>query len=150
MIVKDPYSLINLKSKVFTNGCFDIVHAGHIDFFKIAKTYGTNLIVAVNSDESIKRIKGESRPIVCLKHRLMLLDSIKYIDYLVSFEEDTPIEIIKIIKPDVLLKGADWKDKGGIVGMDFVSSYGGEVKYLDLIEGLSTSSIIKRIKDGNL
>jgi rfaE bifunctional protein nucleotidyltransferase chain/domain len=147
MISYNPIELKNLESTVFTNGCFDIVHAGHIAFFKKAKEFGKYLIVGVNSDDSIKKLKGNNRPIIKLEHRLILLDSIKYIDYLTVFEETSPLELIKLVKPNVLLKGSDWKNKGGIIGKDFVESYGGIVEYLDLIEGISSSIIIDRVKN---
>lgn len=133
---------------VFTNGCFDLIHAGHIDFFEKAKNLGTVLIVGVNSDISIRNIKGSKRPIITLEHRLKVLSSIKFIDKLFVFEEDTPLNLIKKIKPDVLVKGRDWETKGGIVGEDFVKSYGGTVEYIDLLPDLSTSIIIERILDG--
>lgn len=137
-----------LKKKVFTNGCFDIIHAGHIDFFEKAKSMGTELIVAVNSDASVRGIKGLKRPIINLEHRLKVLSSIKYIDMLLVFEEDTPLNLIKQVRPDILVKGRDWETKGGIVGEDFVKSYGGCVTYIDLLPDLSTSIIIERILDG--
>lgn len=144
------YEKLNLKNKtiVFTNGCYDILHAGHIDFFEKAKNYGDILLVAVNSDRSIKQIKGESRPIINQINRIKMLSAIKYIDYIMIFDEPTPLELIKIIKPHVLLKGADWKNKGGIIGQDFVTSIGGRVEYIDLYQGLSTSIIIDRIISG--
>lgn len=138
----------NTEKIVFTNGCFDIIHAGHIDFFEKAKKLGTVLIVGVNSDASVSSIKGVKRPIVKLEHRLKVLSSIRYIDELVVFEEDTPLNLIKKLRPDVLVKGRDWETKGGIVGADFVKSYGGTVKYIDLVPDLSTSIIIQRILDG--
>ena len=132
------------KTIVFTNGCFDIVHAGHIDYMDKAKKLGDVLIVGVNSDDSVKRIKGNARPIVGLDNRLRLLKGFSVIDYLCVFEEDTPLELIKKVKPDILVKGEDWKDKG-VVGEDFVKTYGGKVELIKLLPGISTSIIIDKI-----
>jgi len=132
------------KTIVFTNGCFDIVHAGHVDYMEKAKELGDILVVGVNSDASVKRIKGNSRPVVDLDNRLRLLQGLKAIDYLCVFEEDTPLELIKKVKPDILVKGEDWKDKG-VVGEDFVKTYGGKVKLIKLLPNISTSIIIDKI-----
>jgi len=129
---------------VFTNGCFDILHAGHADYLKKAKSLGDILIVGINSDESIRRIKGEKRPIIPQELRAYLLDSLKPVDYVIIFEEDTPFELIKAIKPDVLVKGADW-DLDKIVGADFVLSYGGKVERIEFSFEISTSKIIEKI-----
>ena len=129
---------------VFTNGCFDILHAGHADYLKKAKSLGDILIVGINSDESIRRIKGEKRPIIPQELRAFLLDSLKPVDYVIIFEEDTPFELIKAIKPDVLVKGADW-DLDKIVGADFVLSYGGKVERIEFSFEISTSKIIEKI-----
>ncbi|MBN1114365.1 MAG: D-glycero-beta-D-manno-heptose 1-phosphate adenylyltransferase [Oligoflexia bacterium] len=134
------------KKIVFTNGCFDILHAGHADYLEKAKKLGDVLIVGVNSDKSIKRIKGDKRPVVTQENRIRLLSSIAFIDYITVFEEDTPLELIKKIRPHVLVKGSDWKDKG-VVGGDFVKSTGGRVELIELLPGISTSSIIERILD---
>ena len=132
------------KCLIFTNGCFDIVHAGHIDYMEKAKALGDVLIVGVNSDESIRRIKGNNRPIVGVDYRLRLLQGISSIDYVCVFNEDTPLELIKKVKPDIIVKGEDWKDKG-VVGEDFVRSYGGKVELIALLPGISTSIIIDKI-----
>ncbi len=132
------------KTIVFTNGCFDIVHAGHVDYMEKAKILGDVLVVGVNSDNSVKRIKGEKRPIVDIKNRLRLLQGLSVIDYLCVFEEDTPLELIKNVSPNVLVKGEDWKDKG-VVGEDFVKTYGGKVELIKLLPGISTSIIIDKI-----
>ena len=129
---------------VFTNGCFDILHAGHADYLKKAKSLGDILIVGINSDESIRRIKGEKRPIIPQELRAYLLDSLKPVDYVIIFEEDTPFELIKAIKPDVLVKGADW-DLDKIVGADFVLSYGGKVERIEFSFDISTTKIIEKI-----
>jgi len=134
----------NGRVVVFTNGCFDILHYGHAQYLQSAKNKGDILVVAVNSDSSIKKIKGKNRPIVDQKNRLGLLSALSCIDYLTLFNEETPLEVIRRIKPDILVKGADWK-KSNIVGSDFVRSYGGKVLTVKLVKGLSTTNLIKRI-----
>lgn len=132
------------KKIVFTNGCFDIVHAGHISSFRQAKSFGDVLFLGLNSDASIRRIKGEKRPIVSQENRAALLAAISYIDYIVIFEEDTPETLIQEICPDVLVKGADWSGKE-VAGGQFVREHGGEVKFIDLEQGLSTTAVIEKI-----
>lgn len=132
------------KKIVFTNGCFDLVHAGHVALLRQAHSFGDVLILGVNSDASIKRIKGEKRPIVDQDNRLKLLEAIDAIDYIVLFEEDTPQQLIETVIPDVLVKGEDWKDKK-VIGSDIVCAHGGCVKLVKLREGLSTTQIIKKI-----
>lgn len=136
------------KKIVFTNGCFDIVHAGHISSFMQAREFGDILVVGVNSDASIRRIKGEKRPIVAQENRLALLEALSCIDYLVLFDDDTPEELIRAIKPDVLVKGKDWEGKA-VAGCDFVKSYGGKVCFIELEQGLSTTNIINKILEVN-
>lgn len=132
------------KSIVFTNGCFDILHYGHAKYLQDAKGKGDILVVAVNSDSSIRKIKGKKRPIVDEDNRLKLLSALESIDYLTLFSETTPLTVIQEIKPDILIKGADW-DKKNIVGTDFVEAYGGKVLTIKLVKGLSTTDIIKKI-----
>ena len=132
------------KKIVFTNGCFDIIHAGHVDYLKKAKTLGDILVVGLNSDESIKRIKGENRPIIPQEMRAEVLSSLKPVDYVVVFEEDTPERLIKAIKPDILVKGGDW-EINKIVGKDFVESYGGKVLTIPFTYDISTTKIINTI-----
>ena len=132
------------KKIVFTNGCFDLLHYGHVKYLQDAKRAGDILIVAVNSDSSVKKIKGSRRPIVNLNFRLGALASLESVDYVTSFSEETPLNLIKSIKPDVLVKGADWNRKI-IVGAEVVRNYGGEVTTIKLVKGLSTSNLIKRI-----
>ena len=134
------------KKIVFTNGCFDILHAGHADYLNKAKSLGDILVVGINSDASVRRIKGEKRPILPQQMRAYLLDNLKPVDYVVVFEEDTPLELIKAIKPDVLVKGADW-DLERIVGADFVLSYGGRVERIPFSFDISTSKVIERVLD---
>jgi len=132
------------KKIVFTNGCFDILHAGHADYLNKAKSLGDILVVGINSDASVRRIKGEKRPVLPQQMRAYLLDNLKPVDYVVIFEEDTPLELIKAIKPDVLVKGADW-DLERIVGADFVLSYGGRVESIPFSFDISTSKVIERV-----
>lgn len=134
------------KKVVFTNGCFDILHAGHVDYITKAKEKGDVLIVAVNSDSSTKRLKGDARPIVPQNERAFIISSLKPVDYVFIFEEDTPYEVIKKIVPDVLVKGADWApDK--IVGKDIVEANGGKVETIEFVNDQSTTNIIKTVLD---
>ena len=128
---------------VFTNGCFDILHPGHIAYIKQAKALGDRLIVAVNSDESVKRLKGSKRPINSLEHRMAVLEAIGAIDWVTWFEEDTPKNIIKMLSPDVLVKGGDYSIDT-IVGAEHVLAHGGEVKVLTFVDGYSTTKIIEK------
>jgi len=134
------------KRIAFTNGCFDIVHAGHVTYLEEASRLADVLIVGLNSDESVKRLKGETRPIIPQQERAKLLCALESVDYVVIFNEDTPERLIRAIKPHLLVKGADWKGKT-VAGCDFVRSYGGECLFVELVEGLSTSAIIERIID---
>lgn len=132
------------KKVVFTNGCFDILHAGHVDYLFKSKEKGDVLIVAVNSDASTKRLKGDKRPIVPQDERAFIIASLKPVDYTILFEEDTPYEVIKKIVPDVLVKGADWPiDK--IVGKDIVEANGGHVITIKFVNNTSTTNIIKTV-----
>ncbi len=146
-------SLVNIAKKngkkvVFTNGCFDLLHAGHVDYLRKAKELGDILIVGLNSDESIRRIKGSSRPIVQFDERAFVIANLKSVDYVTKFEEDTPYELIKTIVPDYLVKGADWSDEN-IVGRDVVINAGGEIKRIEFVVEQSTSNIIKTILEKN-
>ena len=145
--IKQELSKLREKSKkiVFTNGCFDIIHAGHISYLNEAKALGDILIVGLNSDKSVRGLKGADRPVVNERDRAYILANLKPVDYVVIFDEDTPYELIKEIKPDVLVKGADYKGKS-IAGSDIVESSGGETVLINFIEGKSTSEIIKKIK----
>ena len=135
----------NGKKIVFTNGCFDILHAGHVHYLEQAKELGDELVVGLNSDSSVKTLKGPSRPINNLQQRAKVLSSLKCVDRIVSFTDETPIELIKEIKPDVLVKGGDYKVKD-VVGHKEIRSWGGEVKIIPLVPGLSTTNIIKKLK----
>ena len=131
---------------VFTNGCFDIMHAGHAQYLEEARSMGDVLIVAMNSDASVRRLKGPKRPVIGQQDRALMLAALESVDYVVIFEEDTPYEVIKILEPDLLVKGGDWTPDQ-IVGADIVLARGGEVKSLPFRPGLSTSSIIERIRE---
>lgn len=131
---------------VFTNGCFDIVHVGHIHLLKQAKRMGTKLIVGLNSDLSISRLKGPSRPLNNQADRLLVLNSIRYVDQVIIFDEDNPLDLIRKINPNVLVKGSDYS-KDNIIGAEFVISNGGSVRTVDLIDNKSSSKIIKRLDD---
>ncbi len=134
----------NGKKVVFTNGVFDIVHIGHVDYLSRAKELGDILVVAVNSDASVRRIKGPKRPIVGEKDRAFVVSNLKSVDYVCIFGEDTPYETIKLIQPDVLVKGADWKVED-VVGRDIVEARGGKVVTMKYLDGKSTTNIIKKI-----
>lgn len=135
------------KKVVWTNGCFDLLHLGHIDYLSKAKDLGDILIVGVNTDKSVKRIKKEGRPITDEKSRAMLVAALGIVDFVVPFDEDTPYEMIKIIQPDILVKGSDYKVED-IVGYDVVKAKGGEVVTIDFLSGYSTSVIEEKIKKG--
>lgn len=137
---------LKTQKVVFTNGCFDLLHAGHIYSLTQAKALGDVLVVGVNSDESVKRLKGEARPVIPIEERIQMLAALTCVDYIITFDEDTPLEIIKDLLPNVLVKGADYKNKI-VVGADIVTSNGGEVKYIELYKGFSTSDIVKKIKE---
>ena len=132
---------------VFTNGCFDIIHLGHVRYLKKAKELGTLLIVAINSDESVRKIKGKGRPINNQMARAEVLDSLKPVDMVTIFPEETPLETIKMVRPHFLVKGGDWRPETTI-GREFVEGYGGKVVIIPYEEGYSTTSIIERIKKG--
>ena len=141
-------SLSRLRSKgkkiVFTNGCFDILHAGHVEYLSKAKRLGDVLVVGLNSDSSVKKIKGEGRPINKESDRAKVLSSLYFVDYITAFNETTPENLIKKARPDILVKGGDWKIED-IAGSSFVRSYGGRVKRIPFVKGRSTTSIIERI-----
>lgn len=129
---------------IFTNGCFDILHAGHVEYLQKAKAKGDILVVAVNSDASVKRIKGNQRPIVRQGDRCKILAGLENVDYVTIFNQDTPLETIQALKPDALIKGADWKINK-IIGADFLNGYGGKVETVKLTAGRSTTKIINEI-----
>lgn len=129
---------------VFTNGCFDILHRGHVEYLAQAADLGDKLIIGLNTDASVKRLKGESRPVNDEKSRALLLSALQFVDVVVFFDEDTPYELIKQLQPDILVKGNDYKPEE-IVGYDIVTAKGGKVLTIDLVEGFSTTNIIKRL-----
>ncbi|MCZ6502699.1 MAG: bifunctional D-glycero-beta-D-manno-heptose-7-phosphate kinase/D-glycero-beta-D-manno-heptose 1-phosphate adenylyltransferase HldE [Gammaproteobacteria bacterium] len=131
---------------VFTNGCFDILHAGHVDFLVEAKAQGDLLIVAVNGDNSVHRLKGEGRPINPIERRMTMLAGLEVVDWVVAFEEDTPRKLLELLKPDVLVKGGDYSVEQ-VVGAEIVKAYAGEVKVLKLIEDCSTSALVQKIRE---
>ena len=133
---------------VFTNGCFDLLHLGHIEYLAKAASLGDFLVIGLNADASVKRLKGSSRPINDEKSRAFVLASLGFVSLIVLFSEDTPYELIKILQPDVLIKGADYQPEQ-IVGYDIVKARGGEVLTIEFIPGYSTSAIEKRILDAH-
>ena len=148
-------SLSNLKRKikrlkqggariVFTNGCFDILHYGHVKYLQDARSKGDYLVVAVNSDASIKKIKAKNRPVIGQTDRLKTVAALSSVDFVVLFNAVNPLRLIKALKPDILIKGADWS-KQRIIGADFVESYGGKVLTVNLVKGRSTSALIEKI-----
>ena len=128
----------------FTNGCFDILHSGHADYLQRAKNLTDILIVAVNSDSSVRRIKGKTRPIIKLQNRMKLVAALESVDFVTHFSEDTPYEIIASLKPDMLIKGGDWP-KSKIVGRDIVESHGGKVITVPFKKGNSSTKIIEKV-----
>jgi D-beta-D-heptose 7-phosphate kinase/D-beta-D-heptose 1-phosphate adenosyltransferase len=129
---------------VFTNGCFDIIHSGHLDLLKEARSYGDKLIVGLNSDKSISKLKGPERPIIGQSERKKILSALKFVDEVIIFNEEDPLKLIKKLKPSILVKGADYT-KEQVVGGEFVESYGGEIKLVKLTKGMSSSKIINKL-----
>jgi len=133
------------KKIVFTNGCFDILHLGHIDYLSKAKDEGNILIIGLNTDNSVSRIKGKNRPITDENSRAKILASLQFVDAVTFFDEETPYELISFVQPDVLVKGSDYKPEE-IVGYDIVKAKNGKVVTIDFLEGYSTTAIEKKIK----
>ena len=136
------------KKIVFTNGCFDILHLGHIDYLSKAKDFGDVLVIGLNTDNSVSRIKDEHRPVTDENARAMILASLHFVDAIVLFDEDTPYNLIKQVQPDILVKGSDYKI-GDIVGADIVKAKGGEIITIEFLDGYSTTSIINKLKEGD-
>ena len=136
------------KKIVFTNGCFDILHLGHVEYLNEARALGDALIIGLNSDASVKKLKGENRPINNENDRMQMLLNLKAVDCVQIFTEQTPLEIIKLISPKILVKGGDWKVEQ-IVGHEFVLSHGGIVQSLSFKNGYSTSNLIKSVQGKN-
>lgn len=132
------------KRIVFTNGCFDILHAGHVRYLADARAQGDALVVGINSDESVRQIKGNKRPVISQEQRAEVLSGLSSVDYVVLFNEPDPLNLIREVNPDVLVKGGDWAEEN-IVGADYVKGKGGRIIRIPVVQGISTSSIIKRI-----
>jgi rfaE bifunctional protein nucleotidyltransferase chain/domain len=130
---------------VFTNGCFDILHRGHIEYLAQAASYGDILIIGLNTDNSVRRIKGEARPVQDEYARAITLAALQFVNAVVLFDEDTPYNLIQKVQPDILIKGSDYKPES-IVGFDIVSAKGGKVVTIDFIDGYSTTKIIEKLK----
>lgn len=131
---------------VFTNGCFDILHLGHVDYLEKARQLGDKLVLGLNTDASINRIKGPSRPLQDEMSRARVMASLLFVDAVVFFDEDTPLELIKAVQPDILVKGDDYTIEN-IVGQDVVTARGGEVKTIPLVKGYSTTNVVKKIEN---
>ena len=144
--LKRALSLLKKSGKtiVFTNGCFDLLHYGHVKYLEEARKKGDLLVVAINSDTSVRRIKGKGRPLVSQADRLRVIAALESVDYVTVFGEDTPLRIIKLVKPHILVKGSDW-NRADIVGRDIVCGYGGKVITIKLMKGRSTTNLIKKI-----
>jgi rfaE bifunctional protein nucleotidyltransferase chain/domain len=134
------------ESIVFTNGCFDIVHRGHVEYLAKAADLGHRLVIGLNTDKSVSRLKGAFRPLVDEESRAILLAGLQFVDIVVYFEEDTPYELIKKLQPDVLVKGADYRAED-IVGYDVVTGRGGRVETISFVEGFSTTLLVQKLKE---
>ncbi len=133
---------------VFTNGCFDILHLGHVDYLEKARNLGNKLIVALNTDQSVQRLKGKNRPICNQESRTRVMAGLEFVDAVILFDEETPLELISYLKPDILVKGDDYTVET-IVGSDIVLKNGGSVKTIPLVNGFSTTHVIEKIKKLN-
>ena len=132
---------------VLTNGCFDLLHPGHLTLLEAARAHGDVLVVAINSDRSVRRIKGEGRPLVSEEERAETLLALEAVDRVVVYDEPTPLEVVKALVPDVLVKGADWAEDA-IVGREQVEASGGRVVRVEMVPGRSTSAMLERIRHG--
>lgn len=149
IITREQWSQLRISPKttvVFTNGCFDVLHLGHVAYLAEARTMGDLLVVGLNSDNSVRRLKGPSRPINDEHARAMVLASLQCVDYVILFDEDTPLELIQTVKPNVLVKGGDYTIDT-IVGAPFVQKHGGIVRTIPLVEGFSTTDTLKKLND---
>jgi len=133
------------RTIVFTNGCFDVLHRGHVEYLQFCRRQGDVVVVGLNSDNSIKIIKGPDRPINSQHDRAVVLGGLEAVDYVTIFDEPTPLRLIQQVRPDVLVKGADWAQKG-VVGREFVESYGGKVALAPLVDGKSSTATIEKVK----
>lgn len=134
------------RTIVFSNGCFDILHRGHVEYLSKAADLGDILIIGLNTDDSVRRLKGQSRPVNDEKARAVVLAALEFVDAIMFFEEDTPYNLIKRVQPDVLVKGKDYKAED-IVGYDIVTAKGGKVETIELVEGFSTTKTIEKMRD---
>jgi len=139
------YWKLKNRKLVFTNGCFDIIHRGHVEYLAQAADFGDELIIGLNTDSSVRRLKGDTRPVQDEVARALMMASLQFVSTVILFDEDTPYELIKKVQPDVLIKGSDYNIEN-IVGYDIVMAKGGEVKTIDFIDGYSTTSIIEKLK----
>lgn len=133
------------KTIAFTNGCFDLLHLGHVSYLEAAKKNNRLLIVGLNSDASVKKIKGKGRPVVAQRQRARILASLACVDYVTIFNESTPLKVIQTLRPDILVKGADWKARQ-VVGAREVACYGGKVEFIKYLDHFSTTNLIKKIQ----
>ena len=133
---------------VFTNGCFDILHAGHVAYLEEARDLGDRLVVAVNDDASVTKLKGSGRPVNPLEQRMRVLSGLAAVDWVVAFQEDTPERLLELLQPEVLVKGGDY-GADEVVGADLVRGYGGQVKVLGLLDDCSTTAIVERLRDAD-
>lgn len=133
------------KKIAFTNGCFDILHVGHVRYLREAKKAGDILVLALNSDSSVRTIKGEERPLVYEEERAEVLAALEFVDFITIFPELTPLELINYLKPDILIKGGDWPEEK-VVGREEVKKWGGRVAIIPEVEGKSTTNIVEKIK----
>lgn len=131
------------KKIVFTNGCFDILHRGHIEYLAKAASLGDVLIIGLNTDASVRKLKGENRPVQDEKSRALILSSLRFVSHVILFDEETPYELIKALQPDILVKGADYKEDE-IIGADIVKRNGGKVETIEFVDGFSTSNILDK------
>jgi D-beta-D-heptose 7-phosphate kinase/D-beta-D-heptose 1-phosphate adenosyltransferase len=130
---------------VFTNGCFDVLHVGHIEYLKFCKSHGDIVVVGLNSDNSVRQLKGPTRPVNNQHERAAVLAALEYVDYVVIFDRPDPLELIQQVRPDILIKGADWADKG-VIGREFVESHGGKVILAPMVDGKSTTATLEKMK----
>lgn len=136
---------VKKETLVFTNGCFDIIHQGHIHNLSYAAGQGTKLIVGLNSDASVRRLKGSSRPVQDEASRSLVMAALGFVDAVVIFDQDTPFDLIQLVQPDVLVKGGDYKTKQEVVGWDIVEAKGGKVVLVPYLEGFSTTNILSKV-----
>jgi D-beta-D-heptose 7-phosphate kinase/D-beta-D-heptose 1-phosphate adenosyltransferase len=146
--LKDKLEELRKKGKkiAFTNGCFDILHVGHVRYLREAKKTADVLVLALNSDSSVRSLKGKERPLVPEKERAEIIAALEFIDFVTIFPESTPLELINYLKPDILIKGGDWAEKD-VVGRKEIKEWGGRVAIIPEVEGKSTTNIVEKIKD---